>query len=201
MGQRLVEDRELFGVVASAHGRGAEVAHQAFVAMQHFLDLARVVGHHLGRGIDGGQAAADDPGRQPYLQVGQRGILGRAGQLQAHEEVRGLADAADQVVLKPDDRRLAGAGGQRDVIEAELPGVFERDTAAEAHAAVGAEGALAQQGEVDDLEKVLVPAHGDAVLRDAAEAAHGARVEILVERAEITHRLRWRVQRAGQCCR
>ena len=94
---------------------------QRVVAIEDLLDLDRVIGHQLGGGIDAGQAAADDHRRQPRLQVRQRVRLERAGQLQRHQEVAGLADAANQVVLDVDDRRPAGAGGDRDVIDADAP--------------------------------------------------------------------------------
>ena len=41
----------------------------------------------------------------------------------------------------------------------------------------------------DHLEEVLVPAHGDAVLGDAAEARHHAIVERLDQRRDVAHRL------------
>ncbi len=84
---------------------------------------------------------------------------------------RGLAHAADQVVLHVDDRRLAGAGRDRDVVEADGERVLDAQRAAEAHAAVGAEVGPPRQRQVDRGQEVLVPAHGDAVLGDAAEAA------------------------------
>ena len=96
-------------------------ADERLVCVERLLDLQRVVRHQLGRGVDGGQAAADDDRRQPHLQVRQRVALERAGELQRHQEVARLADAADQVVLHVDDRRPAGAGGDRDVIEAVAP--------------------------------------------------------------------------------
>ena len=84
---------------------------------------------------------------------------------------------------------LPGAGRDRDVIEAELPRVLERQRAAEAHAAVEAEARAARERAVDDREEVLVPANGDAVLGDAAEAGEDALVELLVELAKVLDRL------------
>ena len=71
-----------------------------------------------------------------HLQVRDARVLVGAGELQGHQEVARLADAARQVVLHVDDRRPARARGDRDVVEAERPRVVERERAAEAHAAV-----------------------------------------------------------------
>ena len=107
--------------------RGSPISlHERFVAIEDLLDLQRVIGEQLGRRIDAGQPAADHHRRQPHLQVRQRVVLERAGQLQRHQEVAGLADAANQVVLDVDDRRPAGAGGDGHVIDAVRPRFFER---------------------------------------------------------------------------
>jgi hypothetical protein len=52
------------------------------------------------------------------LQVRDRVRLGRAGQLQRHQEIGRLAHAFGQSVLHRNDGRLARAGAQRDVVEA-----------------------------------------------------------------------------------
>ncbi len=65
------------------------------------------------------------------------------------------------------------------------PGLVERQRAAEADAAVDAEARPPRQGEVDERQEVLVPAHGDAVLGDAAEAFEHARVERPVDVAPV----------------
>ena len=151
------------------------------------LDLHGVVREELGRGVDGGEAAADDDGGELHLQVRERALLVGAGELQGHEEVARLADAAREVVLHVDDRRPTRARRERDVIEAERPRVVERQRAAEADAAVDAEQRIARERDVEEREEVLVPANGDAVLADAAEAEEHALVELLVERAEVLH--------------
>ncbi len=99
---------------------------QALVALEHLLHLLRVIRHQLRRRIDRGQSAADDAGGQAHLQVRERRRLRGARELQRHQEIRRLADAAQQIVLDADDRRLAGARRDRDVIEAELPRVLDR---------------------------------------------------------------------------
>src|SRR6185312_9116009 len=104
------------------------------------------------------------------LEVGDGRPLVGPGELEGHEEVRGLADAAGDVVLERDDGRPPRARGDRYVVEAELPGVVQIERPAEADAAVHAEEALPGQGHVEDGEEVLVPADGDPVLADAAEA-------------------------------
>ena len=59
--------------------------------------------------------------------------------------------------------------------------LVDGERAAEAHAAEHRELRAALEQQADDLEEVLVPAHGDAVFGDAAEAGHDAVVEPLVE--------------------
>ena len=54
------------------HRRLAALGDQGLVARQELLDLQRIVGERLGRGVDRGQAAADHHHRQADLQVGDR---------------------------------------------------------------------------------------------------------------------------------
>ena len=161
------------------------------VARQQFFDLDRIVGHELRRRIDRGQTATDDAGRQAYLQIGQRRPLRGAGQLQRHQKVRRLADTANQIVLQLDDRRLAGAGRDRNVIESEVPGVLDRQRFRR-NARRRSSGKLARRArdEINDLQEILVPADRNAVLGNAAESGQHALVEIVVERFEISDRLR-----------
>ena len=198
MGQELVEDRALFVVVAPAHGVDALRGHQRLVPIERFLDLQRVIGEQLGGGVDAGEATANHHRRQAHLQVRQRVGLEGTGQLQGHQEVAGLADAAHQVVADVDHRGSAGARGNGHVIDAERPGVVERQAAAETHAAVDAHARATRQREVDQRQEVLVPAHGDAVLRDAAEAFEHAGVERTVQVQPARHRLRRAPAAAGQ---
>src|SRR5437879_13707979 len=67
------------------------------------------------------------------------------------------------------------------MVEAAGEGVLHAQGAAEAHAAEHRELPPPLEQQADDLEEILVPAHGDAVLRDAAEAGHHAAVEILAQ--------------------
>ena len=183
MGDELVGDLALGRAPVGAHRRLAALGDQRLVARQELLDLHRVIGERLGRGVDRGQAAADHDDRQPHRQVGDAVGLGRAGQLQRHQEIRGLAHAGREAVLHRDHGRPAGAGAQRDVVEAEREGAVDRHRAAEAHAAIHRELAAALEQQADDLQEILVPAHGDAVFGDAAEPGHDAVVEPLVEAA------------------
>ncbi len=198
--EELVEDALLLGVVHGADARLAELGGQRFVARQRLFDLERVVGEELRGGIDAGQAAADHDGGQARLQIRQRIPLERAGELQRHQEVAGLADAANQVVLDVDDRRAARAGRDRDVIDAESPRVFDRQRAAEADAAVDAELVTARQRQVNQREEVLVPAHRDAVLGHTAEALEHAVVERTVDLAPVCESVeaRDRIRRSGR---
>ena len=161
---------------------------QRLVARQEFLDLHRVVGERFRGGVDRGEAAADDDGRQPQLHVGERIDLGRAGELQRHQEVRRGAHAVGEAVRQLEHRRPAGAERQRDVVEAERERAVAGQRAAEAHAAEQRVARAPRQQHADDLEEILVPAHGDAVLGDAAEARHHALVERLLEHGEVAQR-------------
>ena len=120
-------------------------------------------------------------------------LLGRAGELQRHQEIRRRAHAARQAVGQVEHGGLAGAGAQRDVVEAHGEGALDRHRAAEAHAAEHRELAAPLEQQPHHLEVVLVPAHGDAVLGDAAEARHGALAEILAQRVATS-----RTAREGQ---
>ena len=179
--QELVEDGELLGVEPAAHRRLAQVLHHRLVPVQRLLHLDRVIRHELGGRVDAREAAADHHGGQPHLQVGHRLALERAGQLQGHQEVAGLADAANEVALDVDDGGPARARGNGHVVEAVLPRLAERQRAAEADAAVDLQLLAARQREVDEREEVLVPPHGDAVLGDAAKALEHALVERAVD--------------------
>src|SRR5205085_12186769 len=101
-------------------------------------------------------------------------------ELQRHQKVRRFANAANEVVLHPDDRRRTGAGRDRDVIDAELvERVFNRERAAESHATVNLQVVATLERDANHLQEVLVPPNGDAVFGDAAEAGEDAIVELL----------------------
>ena len=188
--QILVQHLELFRRVARAHVRFTAIGDEPVVLRQRFFHLHRVVRHQLGGGVDRRQAAADHDRRQPRLQVRQRVALEGAGELQRHQEVARLPNTPNQVVLHVDDRRLARAGRDRHVIEAVAPGVLDRQRAAEPDAAVHPDAAPARQRQVQQREEVLVPPHGDAVLRDAAEPLEHAFVELAVDFRPLADRPR-----------
>ena len=171
-----------------SHVRRAHLVHERVEARLRLLDLHHVVREQLGRRVDRRETAADDDGREQDREVRDGALLVGTGELQSHQEVARLADAAREVVLDVDDRRLARAGGDRDVVEAERPRVLERDRPAEADAAVDAEVLVPREAEVRDREEVLVPARRDSVFAHAAEAEEDALVELAVERAEVAHR-------------
>src|SRR5262249_14335297 len=135
---------------------------------------------------------ADDDRRELDLQVRERALFVGSRELQGHEEVARLADAAGEVVLHVDDRRAPRAGSERDVVEAEVPRVVERQRSAEADAAEEPHVRIARERDVEEREEVLVPANGDAVFADTAEAEERALIELFVERAEVLHRTRRR---------
>ncbi len=165
------------------------------------LDLDGVVRDELGRRVDRGEAAADDDRGQAHLEVRERAPFVGARELQGHEEVARLADAACEVVLQRDERRPSRAGRDRDVVEAEAPRVLEIERAAETHAAVDTEQALPRERDVRDREEVLVPPNGDAVLAHAAEPEQDALVELFVELLEIANGAGRRVFVAGELVR
>ena len=148
--------------------------------MQDFFNLHRIIRHQFRCGIHCCQTAADNARRQPHLQVGHRRGLGRASQLQGHQKVRGLADAAHQVVFNINNGRLARAGCDTNMIETHVPGIVYGNRTAETYAAVGPKSLPSLQGQVDDFQEVFVPAHGDAVFGHAAETCQDAFVQIFV---------------------
>ena len=182
---------------AGADGGFAALLDQGLVAAEELLDLQRIIGERLGGGVDRGEPAADDHDRQAHLQVGEAVGLGGAGELQRHQEVGGLAHAGGEPVLHRHDGRAAGAGAQRDVVEAEREGAVDGERAAEAHAAEHRELAAPFQQQADELEEILVPAHGDAVFGDAAEPGHDAAVERLAQLGGIADRAERRARAGG----
>jgi hypothetical protein len=164
------ERRALFVVELLLNLRLRESAREPLVALQRLLHLLDVVGLQLGRGVDRGEAAADHDAGQLDLQVRERVPAVGALPLQPHQEVRSHADPARQVVLHRHDGRPARPDRERHVVEAQVPAVVERQRAAHAHAVEEPELLAAHQHDVVQVQEVLVPAHGDAVLGDAAEA-------------------------------
>ena len=81
--------------------------------------------------------------------------LGGAGQLQRHQEIGGLPHPGRQAVLHRDHGRPAGAGAQRDMVEAEREGAVDRQRAAEAHAAIHRELARRSSSSRTILRKFL----------------------------------------------
>jgi len=158
---------------------------QGLVARQELLDLDRVVGERLGRRIDRGEAAADHDDRQADLQVGDGFALGRSRELQRHEKVGGRAHAAREAVRDLEHRRAPGAGAQRDVVEALAKRLVDRQGAAEAHPAEHRELRSPLEQQPYHLEEVLVPAHRDAVLGDAAETRHHPAAEGLAQVVDV----------------
>ena len=188
MRDKLLRDFAVFRGPAVADFAFAEFVGQRFVARKEFLHLHRIIGQRFGSGVDGGETASDDGDGQTDLEIGDGGMLGGAGELQRHEKIRGLADAAGEAVLHRNHRRPAGAGAERDVVEAEREGAVDGHGAAETHAAKHGEFGAALQEQADDLQEVLIPTNGDAVFGDAAETGHHAIVERFANLFDVAHR-------------
>ena len=71
------------------------------------------------------------------------------------------------------------------MVEAKLPRIFNGEGATEAHATVDTQTLSAQQRQIDHFEEILVPADGDAIFGDPAEAKIAARIEIVIQHAKI----------------
>ena len=133
--QEFIRNSPLDNCPRSPHLILAAFGAEGFETAQEFLDLQRVIGKGFGRRVDRGQAATDDHHRQAHLHVGDGIVLGRASELQGHEEIRCRAHAGRESIGNVEDSRAAGAGGQHHVIEAQVEGVIGGDRAAEPHAA------------------------------------------------------------------
>src|SRR5215471_13298107 len=183
---------ELFGgflflfAPAFAHLTLAALFHELLVALQEFSDLDNVIGKRFRGGVDGGEAAADHHNGHADLEVGDRIALSGSRELQSHEEIGGLADAASEAVGHGDDGGTSGAGAKGDVIETEIEGAIDGNGAAEADAAIHGEFAAALNQKARDFQEILVPSDGDAVFGDAAETCHHAVVERFVNLENIT---------------
>ena len=77
------------------------------------------------------------------------------------------------------------------MVEAEVECGVYRKSAAEADAAIHAEFGAALQQQADDLKEVLVPADGDAVLGDAAEACHDTLIQTFVDFGDVVNRAKF----------
>jgi hypothetical protein len=169
----------VLGGPVGAHRRLPALGDQRFIATEELLHLQRIIGERLGRGVDGGEPATDDDDRQAHLQIREAVGLGGAGELQRHQEVGGLTHAGGKPVLHRHDGRPAGPGAERDMVDAEREGAVDGERAAETHAAKHREFAASFQQQADELEEILVPAHGDAVFGHPAEPGHDAGIERL----------------------
>ena len=190
VGQEFLGDFGFLGRPTGAHGGLPAFSDQSAVAQREFFHLPHVIGQAFRRGIDRRQPAADHHHGQAQLQIGDGRTFRRPGQLQCHQEVRRLSHPARQPVRNVQHRRAPRAHAQRDVIEPHRPGVVDRQrrAAAEPHAAEMGECRATLQQQPHQLQVVLVPAHGDAVLRDAAESGHDSVVEVLEQRLHVTDR-------------
>ncbi len=189
MGDEFAGHLALGRVPLAVHRRLAALGDQSLVPRQELFDLHRVIGERLGRGVDRGQPAADHDDREPHRQVGDAVCLGRPGQLQRHQKIRGLAHPGGEIVGDRDHRRAAGPGAQRHVVETQRKGAVDRDRAAKAHPAIHRELAAAFEQQAHDLQEILVPAHGDAVFGDPAKPGHDPVVEPVDEARHIADRL------------
>src|SRR6185503_3312079 len=144
-----------------------------------------------------GEPAADHHDRQADLEVGDRLALRGSGELKRHQEVGSRAYAAREAVRDLEHGGAARAGAQGDMVEAHAAGslaaerLVDVERAAEAHAAEHGELAPPLEQQADDLEEVLVPAHRDAVLGDAAEPGHDALAEVFLQLLDVLDGSEW----------
>ena len=161
---------------------------QPLITREKFLDLHWIVGKGLGGGIDRGQPAADHDDRQAQLHVGERVGFRGAGQLQRHQKIRRRAHTVGKPVRQFQHRRLARARGKGDVIEAKRERAVHVDRAAKANATIERKMVTPLEQQSNHLKKILVPAHGNAVFGDAAEASHRTFVKRLDQCCKMAHR-------------
>ena len=91
VGDEFVRGFDFFRTPARANFRVPSFGNQRFVAVQEFFHLHDVVRQRFGRGVDGGQSAADDHDRHLQLKI-RDGIGFRgAGELQGHQKIGCLA--------------------------------------------------------------------------------------------------------------
>ena len=75
------------------------------------------------------------------------------------------------------------------MVEAHPKGVIRSERAAEAYAAKQGKLGASFEQQTDDLEKILVPSHRNAVFRHATEAGHGSFAQGFVEYVDVMHRI------------
>ena len=159
-------------------------AASASIAPQELLDLQRVIGQRLGRRVDRGQAAADHHHRQAQLQIGD-------GVRSWRRRSAAAPSGSPRPCARPAPGRWAGRGWSACRRPAHSATWSKPRAKACSRVIVPpkrtppnmAKLRAPLQQQADDLQEVLVPAHGDAVFGDAAEAGHDALVEILVQLA------------------
>ena len=188
--EKFIRYRALFIVPGDARRGFAMLARQRLVAAQEFRNLQRVIGKRFGRGIYRGQAAPDYHDGQANLHVRDRIRFCRTRQLQRHQEIRCSAHAARKPVRQVQHGRPAGAQRQRDMVKTHVECVIRRERAAEAHSAEQSELPAPLDEQAHHLEKVLVPANGNAVFSNPAEAGHNAFIKRLVQLAHIAYRFK-----------
>ena len=169
MFEKFSENLEFLLVELGEHGVFADFFDDTLVSFQCLFDLDGIIAKQLGRRIDGCQAAADDESRQTHLQVRQRWAFERAGQLQSHQKVGSLANAARKIVFQINDGRTARTGCDGNVMKSRVPGVVGSQRSAKPDAAINAEeiasgqrqmkqGEKIQQGQIYDSNSVLLDA-------------------------------------------
>ena len=180
-----MRDRALVVGPCRFNGRAALLRRQHLVPPEELLHLHGVIGECLGGRVDRSQPPADDDDRQAQLHVGERIRPRRAGQLQRHQEIGRGANAVGEPVRQLEHRRLPRARGDGHVVEAECKCALGVQRSAEAHASVQREPRAPLEQEPDQLQEILVPAHGDAVFGHAAKAGHAPCLERLCEHRDV----------------
>ena len=94
--------------------------------------------------------------------------------MQRHQEIRRGTHTARKAVGNIQHCGFARTHRQRDVIEAHRKRILGRERATKAHATIQRELIAPFEQHANHFEEILVPTHGDAVFRHAAEAGHDA---------------------------
>ncbi len=150
---------------------------QPLVAVQCLFHLHHVVRHQLCGGIDGRQSAANHNRRQVHLKICQTVFFVSSRGLKAHQKIRCLAHASQDIIFHWHQSWPAGACCNSDVIKPELPCVLDGECASKTHPIKEPEFFASHQDQVVDIKKILVPSDRDPIFGNTSETEDGSLVQ------------------------